>query len=61
MHAQEDLNSTQFDQVNPYRNGLYLNKHVCDIVESYELEFKDKNQFNAFIGNYLGRKEMVGK
>lgn len=43
MHAQEDLNSTQFDQVNPYRNGLYLNKHVCDIVESYELEFKDKN------------------
>ena len=46
ISAVEDSNTSRFDQVNPYRKGLYLNRKMDDIVESYELRFKDKNDYS---------------
>lgn len=32
-----------------------MNKHIVDIVESYELQFKDKDEFITFINSYSAR------
>ena len=61
VSAVEDANTSRFDHVNPYRKGLYLNRHMVDIVESYELKFRDKNDFSEYLREYRERKERVKK
>ena len=48
MEAIEDPNSTLFNNVNPYRKRLLVNKDTEEVIEEYELQFLSQEDFHSY-------------
>jgi hypothetical protein len=57
IEAVEDPARTLFLNVNPYRKRLLVNKNTGKLIEEYELQFLNQEDFNSYSKDIELRKE----